>query len=61
MAPKVLKAGGNALIKVLPGAGFQELIRDARGRFVKVKLVQPAAARARSPEMYLLAQDFRLV
>jgi 23S rRNA (uridine2552-2'-O)-methyltransferase len=58
MAAKVLKGGGDALIKVFQGAGFQELIPDARGRFAKVK---PAASRARNPEMYLLAKVFRLV
>jgi 23S rRNA (uridine2552-2'-O)-methyltransferase len=61
MAARVLKGGGSALIKVFQGTGFQELIRDARSRFAKVKLVKPAASRARSPEMYLLAKDFRLV
>lgn len=60
MAAKVLKGGGDALIKVFQGAGFQELI-PARGRFAKVKLIKPTASRARSPEMYLLAKDFRLV
>lgn len=43
MAAKVLKGGGDALIKVIRGAGFQELIRDACGRFAKVKLVEPRA------------------
>ena len=33
MAAKVLKGGGDALIKVFQGAGFQELIRDARWPF----------------------------
>jgi 23S rRNA (uridine2552-2'-O)-methyltransferase len=61
MAAKVLKGGGHALIKVFQGAGFQELFQDACGRFAKVKLVEPAASRVRSPEMYLLAKDFRLV
>jgi 23S rRNA (uridine2552-2'-O)-methyltransferase len=61
MAAKVLKGHGDALIKVFQGAGFQELVQDARGRFAKVKLVKPAASRSRSPEMYLLAKDFRLV
>jgi 23S rRNA (uridine2552-2'-O)-methyltransferase len=61
MAAKVLKGGGDALIKVLRGAGFQELVQDARGRFAKVKLVQPTASPARSSEMYLLAKHFRLV
>jgi 23S rRNA (uridine2552-2'-O)-methyltransferase len=61
MAAKVLKAHGDALIKVIQGAAFQELVQDARGRFAKVKLLEPAASRARSREMYLLAKDFRLV
>ena len=61
MAQGVLKPGGNALIKVFQGAGFQELVQGARGRFGKVKLVKPQASRARSPEIYLLAMQFRLV
>ncbi len=61
MEGQVLKRGGHALIKVFQGAGFQELVQDARGHFAKVKLIKPAASRARSPEMYLLAKDFRLV
>lgn len=61
MTVRVLKGGGGALIKVFHGAGFDALLREARGRFAKVKLVKPAASRARSPEAYLLAKDFRLV
>lgn len=61
MAARVLKGGGDALIKVFQGSGFQEPVQDARGRFAKVKLIKPAASRARSPEMYLLAKGFRLV
>jgi 23S rRNA (uridine2552-2'-O)-methyltransferase len=61
MAGEVLKGGGGALIKTFQGAGFQELIQRARGQYAKVKLVKPAASRARSPETYLLAKDFGLV
>jgi len=61
MADKVLKPHGHALIKVFQGAGFQELVQSARGKFARVKLQKPAASRARSAEMYLLAMDFRLV
>ncbi len=61
MAGEVLKGGGDALIKTFQGAGFQELIRRARSQYAKVKLVKPAASRARSPETYLLAKDFGLV
>ena len=61
MAGRVLKSDGGALIKVFQGAGFDALVRDARGRFGKVRLVKPSASRARSAEVYLLAKDFRLV
>jgi len=61
LATQVLKPRGRALIKTFQGAGFQELIQAARGRFAKVKLVKPAASRSRSPEVYLLAMDFLLV
>jgi hypothetical protein len=61
MAAKVLKGGGDALIKVFQGSGFQELVQEACRRFAKAKLVKPTAFRARSSEMYLLAKDFRLV
>jgi 23S rRNA (uridine2552-2'-O)-methyltransferase len=61
MAQGVLKDGGDALIKVFQGAGFEEFVRSARARFGKVKLMKPEASRSRSPEMYLLAMQFRLV
>ena len=61
MAASILKPGGNALIKVFQGAGFVELLRDARRQFGRVKLLKPEASRSRSPEMYLLAMQFRLV
>ena len=61
MAAGVLKPGGAALIKVFQGAGFEEFVRAARLRFGKVKLLKPQASRSRSPEMYLLAMQFRLV
>jgi 23S rRNA (uridine2552-2'-O)-methyltransferase len=61
MSAAVLKEGGTALIKVFQGAGFPELVQSARGRFRRVKLVKPDASRARSPEMYLLAMQFRMV
>ncbi len=61
LAARVLKPQGSALIKVFQGSGFQELVGEARRRFVKVKLVKPGASRARSPELYLLAKHRPLV
>jgi 23S rRNA (uridine2552-2'-O)-methyltransferase len=61
MAGRVLKPGGAALIKVFQGAGFEELLKEARLKFNRVKLTKPLASRSRSPEIYLLAMQFRLV
>jgi 23S rRNA (uridine2552-2'-O)-methyltransferase len=46
---------------VFQGSGFVELLQGARRRFGRVKLLKPEASRSRSPEMYLLAMQFRLV
>ena len=61
MAGRVLKPGAGALIKVFQGAGFQELTAAARRQFKTVRFLKPAASRARSAEMYLLASGLRLV
>ena len=61
LCARILKPGGCALIKVFQGAGFRELAQSARGRFARVRILKPAASRSRSPEMYLLAMQFRLV
>ena len=61
MAGEVLKPGAHALIKVLQGAGFEELVASARGRFGRVRCLKPEASRSRSPETYLLASGMRMV
>lgn len=60
-AAQVLKPGGDLLMKVFQGAGFQELVQATRRQFTAVKLKKPEASRARSAEMYLLARKFRMV
>jgi 23S rRNA (uridine2552-2'-O)-methyltransferase len=61
LADEVLKPHGSALIKVLQGAGFQELVIGARRRFERVRFLKPPASRSRSPETYLLASGKRMV
>jgi len=51
-----LKPGGAFLIKLFQGAGFDDYIRELRRRYLKVAIRKPAASRARSPEVYALAQ-----
>ena len=61
LSVRILKPGGTALIKVFQGAGLSELVECARKGFARVKFLKPPASRSRSPEMYLLAMQFRLV
>lgn len=49
-----LKPGGNFLVKVFIGAGFDALLHDMRQMFDKVVTRKPKASRDRSSEVYLL-------
>jgi 23S rRNA (uridine2552-2'-O)-methyltransferase len=60
-ADRVLAPGGDTLIKLFQGAGFDEIIREARRRYGRVVTKKPKASRSRSPEIYLLARQFRMV
>lgn len=60
-ADRVLAPGGDALIKLFQGAGFDEIVREARRRYGRVATKKPKASRTRSPEIYLLARQFRMV
>jgi 23S rRNA (uridine2552-2'-O)-methyltransferase len=60
-ADRVLTPGGDALIKLFQGAGFDEILREARRRYGRVVTKKPKASRTRSPEIYLLARQFGMV
>jgi 23S rRNA (uridine2552-2'-O)-methyltransferase len=60
-ADRVLAPGGDLLVKLFQGAGFEQMIRNARGRFGRVVTKKPKASRTRSPEIYLLARQFGMV
>src|SRR5208282_4516476 len=51
-ADRVLAPGGDLLMKLFQGAGFEQIIRDARGRYGRVVTKKPKASRTRSPEIY---------
>lgn len=54
-----LKPGGDALIKVFQGEGFDTLLADMRRRFARVAVRKPAASRDASREQYLLGRGWR--
>ena len=51
---KWLKPGGNFLVKVFIGSGFEEIVKTMRLGFDKVVTRKPKASRDRSSEVYLL-------
>ena len=55
-ADRHLRPGGDFLIKLFHGAGFDDYVRELRRRYAKVVVRKPAASRQRSPEVYALAQ-----
>lgn len=58
-AAKTLKPGGSLLVKTFQGAGFNEFHAQLRRRFEKVVSRKPAASRAESREIYLVARVFK--
>ncbi len=59
LASEVLVEGGAFAAKVFQGEGFDAFLRDVRRDFGKVASRKPAASRARSREVYLVASGFR--
>jgi len=51
---KWLKPGGQFLVKVFVGSGFEEIVKNMRQGFDKVVTRKPKASRDRSSEVYLL-------
>jgi 23S rRNA (uridine2552-2'-O)-methyltransferase len=58
-ARAVLKPGGAFLAKVLQGGTEAGLLADLKRDFATVRHVKPAASRADSAELYVLATGFR--
>jgi 23S rRNA (uridine2552-2'-O)-methyltransferase len=60
-AVHALRPGGDLLVKVFQGSGFQPLVARLRRNFESVKFRKPKASKARSAEVYVLARGYRLV
>ncbi|HET7307616.1 MAG TPA: 23S rRNA (uridine(2552)-2'-O)-methyltransferase RlmE [Gammaproteobacteria bacterium] len=56
-ATEWLKPGGDFLVKVFQGEGFDAFVADMRRQFGKVMVRKPDASRPRSREVYLLGRD----
>ncbi len=53
-AQSYLKPGGNFIVKLFHGGGFEEFVKKSRQDFEKIVVKKPEAARDRSKEVYLL-------
>jgi len=58
-AVEVLRPGGSFIAKVLQGGATQELLAALKRDFAEVRHVKPAASRADSAEIYVVALRFR--
>jgi len=58
---QVLGPEGALVMKVFQGAGFNEILADARRLFATVRMRKPKASRQRSSETYLVARKPRPV
>lgn len=56
-----LGPGGNLVAKVFQGEGFDDLVSEARKRFATVRVRKPRASRDRSREVYVVAQNYRVM
>ncbi|WP_392885234.1 23S rRNA (uridine(2552)-2'-O)-methyltransferase RlmE [Pseudomonas migulae] len=59
LAGRILKPGGNFVIKVFQGEGFDAYVKDARQKFDKVQMIKPDSSRGSSREQYMLAWGYR--
>ncbi|KQN51200.1 23S rRNA methyltransferase [Pseudomonas sp. Leaf48] len=59
LAERILKPGGNFVIKVFQGEGFDAYVKDTRLKFDKVQMMKPDSSRGSSREQYMLAWGYR--
>ena len=55
-----LEPGGNFVVKVFHGEGFDDFVKQTRSLFEKVQVRKPTASRPRSREVYILGQRRKL-
>jgi 23S rRNA (uridine2552-2'-O)-methyltransferase len=61
LARQVLKPGGDLVMKVFQGEGFDPLMKELKASFNKVVIRKPKASRPRSKEVYVLARGYVVV
>jgi 23S rRNA (uridine2552-2'-O)-methyltransferase len=59
-ARETLRTGGDFLVKVFQGAGFDEYLQELRRSFGRVTVRKPRASRPRSREVYIVARNLKV-
>jgi len=57
---RVVRPGGDLLVKLFHGEGFDALLKTLRSRYDKIIMRKPKASRARSREVYALARGRKI-
>ena len=60
MAQQVLKPKGTFIVKLFQGQGSEAYLKEVKASFNSVKIRKPKASRARSREVYVLAQGYKV-
>lgn len=59
MCHQTLAPGGSFVVKVFQGEGFDEYVKQVRDAFKAVKIRKPDSSRARSREVFIVANGFK--
>ena len=59
LSTRVLRPGGDFVIKIFQGEGFDVFLKDVRRKFDKVQMRKPSSSRDRSREQYMVAKGFK--
>ncbi|HKK14895.1 MAG TPA: 23S rRNA (uridine(2552)-2'-O)-methyltransferase RlmE [Gammaproteobacteria bacterium] len=60
VARQVLRPGGDLVVKVFQGEGFEPFLHQMRTAFERVSSRKPRASRGRSREVYLVARNHKV-
>jgi 23S rRNA (uridine2552-2'-O)-methyltransferase len=59
LLPRLLRPGGNLVMKVFEGETYPELLRDVKSLFAETKGLKPEACRDVSCEIYIVASGYK--
>ena len=59
LGEKLLRPGGNLIVKIFQGADQQQFLRSMKTRFRSAKQIKPKASRNESFEVFCVGSDFR--